>query len=156
MYSWHGNGKARTSAPARGVFANLNQEKTMNTKNVSLRHARRLQIAYPLAGQIVAAFSFNFRVYEASILEGGNVSLDWIQYENLATEPRTAIALAYFVAHRFFKDPARMRAISVDDTDWFGDEGAMPQVPGIRPFDECDLIDQFRFDPAALIHFLRG
>jgi hypothetical protein len=35
-----------------------------------------------------------------------------------------------------------------------GDEGAMPQVPGIRPFDECDLADQVRFDPAALTHFL--
>ena len=31
--AWHG--KARTSAPARGVFANLNQEKTMNTKTIS-------------------------------------------------------------------------------------------------------------------------
>ena len=37
-----------------------------------------------------------------------------------------------------------------------GDEGAMPQVPGIRPFDECDLADQLRFDPAALVHFLCG
>jgi hypothetical protein len=30
----------------------------------------------------------------------------------------------------------------------------MPQVPGVRPFDEGDLADQFRGDPAALLHFL--
>ena len=33
-----------------------------------------------------------------------------------------------------------------------GDEGAMPQVPGIRPFDECDLADQLRFDRAACLN----
>jgi hypothetical protein len=32
----------------------------------------------------------------------------------------------------------------------------MTQVPGIRPFDECDQADQFRRDPVALIHFLCG
>ena len=32
----------------------------------------------------------------------------------------------------------------------------MPQVPGIRPFDEGDLADQLRFDLAALVHFLCG
>ncbi len=37
-----------------------------------------------------------------------------------------------------------------------GEEGAMTQVPGIRPFEESDLADQFRFDPAALRHFLCG
>jgi hypothetical protein len=37
-----------------------------------------------------------------------------------------------------------------------GDKSAMPQVPAIRPFDESDLADEFGFDPAALIHFLRG
>jgi hypothetical protein len=37
-----------------------------------------------------------------------------------------------------------------------GDERAMPQVPGISPFDECDVADQFRRDPAALLHFLRA
>ena len=31
----------------------------------------------------------------------------------------------------------------------------MPQVPGIRPFDECDLADQFRFDPVAFFHLFR-
>ena len=36
------------------------------------------------------------------------------------------------------------------------DEGAMPQVSGVRPFNECDLADQLRFDPAALFHFLCG
>jgi hypothetical protein len=36
------------------------------------------------------------------------------------------------------------------------DEGAMPQVPGIRPFDESDLAYQLRFDPSALIHFFCG
>jgi hypothetical protein len=35
-----------------------------------------------------------------------------------------------------------------------GDEGAMPQVPGTRPFDKRDLADQLRGDPAALRHFL--
>jgi hypothetical protein len=30
----------------------------------------------------------------------------------------------------------------------------MTQVPGIRPFHECDLADQLRFDPTALVHFL--
>jgi hypothetical protein len=28
----------------------------------------------------------------------------------------------------------------------------MPQVPGARPFDEGDLANQLRFDPAALVH----
>ena len=32
----------------------------------------------------------------------------------------------------------------------------MPQVPGIRPFDELDLADELRFDPTALVHFLCG
>ena len=32
----------------------------------------------------------------------------------------------------------------------------MPQVPDPRPFDECDLADQPRFDPSALLHFLCG
>ena len=32
----------------------------------------------------------------------------------------------------------------------------MTQVPCIRPFDECDLTNQFRFDPATLLHFLCG
>jgi hypothetical protein len=32
----------------------------------------------------------------------------------------------------------------------YGDEGAMPQVSGIRPFDECDLADQLRFRSRAL------
>jgi hypothetical protein len=33
----------------------------------------------------------------------------------------------------------------------------MPQVPsGIRPFDESDLADQLRFDPAALVHLFRS
>ena len=32
----------------------------------------------------------------------------------------------------------------------------MPQVPGIRPFEESDLADQFRCDLAALLHLLRG
>ena len=36
------------------------------------------------------------------------------------------------------------------------DEGAMPQVPGVRAFDESDLADQLRLDPAALVHFLCG
>ena len=31
-----------------------------------------------------------------------------------------------------------------------GDEGAMPQVPGIRPFEKRHLADQVRFDPAKL------
>jgi hypothetical protein len=35
-----------------------------------------------------------------------------------------------------------------------GDEGAMPQMPGIGPFDVGDLANQLRFDPAALLHFL--
>jgi hypothetical protein len=35
-----------------------------------------------------------------------------------------------------------------------GDEGAMTQVPGVRPFDEGDLADELRFDSPALIHFL--
>ena len=30
----------------------------------------------------------------------------------------------------------------------------MTQVPGIHPFHECDLADQLRFDPTALVHFL--
>jgi hypothetical protein len=37
-----------------------------------------------------------------------------------------------------------------------GDERAMPQMPGFSPFDECDLAYQLRFDPPALLHFLRG
>ena len=32
----------------------------------------------------------------------------------------------------------------------------MPQVPGIRPFDKCDLADQLRGDPAALLHLFRS
>jgi hypothetical protein len=36
------------------------------------------------------------------------------------------------------------------------DEAAMPQVPGIRPFEKCDLADQLRCDPATLLHFLCG
>ena len=36
------------------------------------------------------------------------------------------------------------------------DESAMPQVPGIRPFNKSDLADQLRLDPAALVHFLCG
>jgi hypothetical protein len=37
-----------------------------------------------------------------------------------------------------------------------GDEGAMSQMPGICPFDKCDLTDEFRFNPAAFFHFLCG
>ena len=32
----------------------------------------------------------------------------------------------------------------------------MPQVPGIRPFEESDLADQPGFDPSALFDFLCG
>jgi hypothetical protein len=37
-----------------------------------------------------------------------------------------------------------------------GNEGAMPHVPGISPFEECHLVDQLRFDPTALLHFPCG
>jgi hypothetical protein len=37
-----------------------------------------------------------------------------------------------------------------------GDEGAMPQVPGISPFEESDLADQFRCDPVAFLHLFRS
>jgi hypothetical protein len=37
-----------------------------------------------------------------------------------------------------------------------GDEGAMPQMSSIRPFNECNLTDEFRFNPAAVFHFLCG
>jgi hypothetical protein len=37
-----------------------------------------------------------------------------------------------------------------------GDEGAMPQVPGITPFDEGDLANQLGFDPVVLLHFRRA
>jgi hypothetical protein len=37
-----------------------------------------------------------------------------------------------------------------------GNEGAMPQVPSIRPFDESDLANELWFDPPALIHLLCG
>ena len=33
-----------------------------------------------------------------------------------------------------------------------GDEGAMPQMPSIGPFNKRDLADQFRCDPAAFFH----
>jgi hypothetical protein len=36
------------------------------------------------------------------------------------------------------------------------DEGAMTQVPGVRPFYESDLAYQLWVDPAALFHFLSG
>jgi hypothetical protein len=36
------------------------------------------------------------------------------------------------------------------------DEGAMTQVPSVRPFYESDLADQFRSDPVELLHFLCG
>ena len=36
------------------------------------------------------------------------------------------------------------------------DEGAMLQVPSIGPFDEGDLADQLRFDPATFFHFFCG
>jgi len=35
-------------------------------------------------------------------------------------------------------------------------EGAMLQVPSIGPFDEGDLADQLRFDPATFFHFFCG
>jgi hypothetical protein len=35
-----------------------------------------------------------------------------------------------------------------------GDKGAMPQVPGVCPFEECDLADELPFDPTAVLHFL--
>jgi hypothetical protein len=37
-----------------------------------------------------------------------------------------------------------------------GDEGAMTQVPGVRPFYKSDLAYQLWVDPAALLHFLSG
>jgi hypothetical protein len=36
------------------------------------------------------------------------------------------------------------------------DEGAIIQVPGVRPFDESDLAEQLWFDPTAFLHFLCG
>ena len=33
------------------------------------------------------------------------------------------------------------------------DEGAMTQVPGVRPFDECDSANQLRFARAVETHF---
>ena len=37
-----------------------------------------------------------------------------------------------------------------------GDEGAMPQVPGIGLFDKRDLADQFRCNPPAFLHLFRS
>jgi hypothetical protein len=37
-----------------------------------------------------------------------------------------------------------------------GEEGAMSQMPGVRPFDKCHLADQLRLGPPTLLHFLRG
>jgi hypothetical protein len=37
-----------------------------------------------------------------------------------------------------------------------GDEGAMPQVSGISPFEECHLANQFRCDPVAFLHLFRS
>ena len=36
------------------------------------------------------------------------------------------------------------------------DKSAMPQVSGVRPFDERHLADELRFEPPALLHFLHG
>ena len=38
----------------------------------------------------------------------------------------------------------------------YSDEGAMAQVPAIRPLDESVLADELRSDPAALLHLLCG
>jgi hypothetical protein len=50
----------------------------------------------------------------------------------------------------FANHPRRLLVIA------HGDKSAMTQVPSICPFEECDLADGLRFNPAALVHFLFG